>query len=291
MLINCPECGGKISDKAPACIHCGYPLNLLDKHSQENNISEIELSKENIPKEDGYSLELLDYGNKKIQISMALKNILKIESSEALSLVESTPCYLFKGEQEQTALSLVKKLDSFPVEYNLYLDGKLKKHKPKSNIISQNTRRFNTYTKKIKCPNCLSLTPETSAKCVVCGFDGIRSYLLQLQSENKTQIGYNHKEENRSTEIKIRCLSDDRKVKYMIFLSNGSELARVPIGAVATINITRPTRLTIRESYIFLTTGDNGSFEAIPGKCYEARFCKPGLAFWDTVVSEVSFIS
>lgn len=26
-LIKCPECGKEISDKAPACIHCGYPLN------------------------------------------------------------------------------------------------------------------------------------------------------------------------------------------------------------------------------------------------------------------------
>lgn len=26
-LIKCPECGKQISDKANACIHCGYPLN------------------------------------------------------------------------------------------------------------------------------------------------------------------------------------------------------------------------------------------------------------------------
>ena len=26
-LIKCPECGKEISDKSPACIHCGYPLN------------------------------------------------------------------------------------------------------------------------------------------------------------------------------------------------------------------------------------------------------------------------
>ena len=25
-LIHCPECGKEISDQAPACIHCGYPL-------------------------------------------------------------------------------------------------------------------------------------------------------------------------------------------------------------------------------------------------------------------------
>lgn len=27
MLIRCPECGKEVSDKAPACIHCGFPLN------------------------------------------------------------------------------------------------------------------------------------------------------------------------------------------------------------------------------------------------------------------------
>ena len=27
-LIKCPECGKEISDKAPACIYCGYPLHL-----------------------------------------------------------------------------------------------------------------------------------------------------------------------------------------------------------------------------------------------------------------------
>lgn len=26
MLICCPECGKEISDQAPTCIYCGYPL-------------------------------------------------------------------------------------------------------------------------------------------------------------------------------------------------------------------------------------------------------------------------
>lgn len=35
-LIKCPECGGQVSDKAEACIHCGYPLkqNDLDKKNK-----------------------------------------------------------------------------------------------------------------------------------------------------------------------------------------------------------------------------------------------------------------
>lgn len=27
MLIKCPECGKEISDKAPQCIHCGFPIS------------------------------------------------------------------------------------------------------------------------------------------------------------------------------------------------------------------------------------------------------------------------
>lgn len=29
-LIICPECGGSVSDKAPVCVHCGYPIGSAD---------------------------------------------------------------------------------------------------------------------------------------------------------------------------------------------------------------------------------------------------------------------
>lgn len=38
-LINCPECGKEISDKAPACPHCGYPIieqPVQPKESEDN---------------------------------------------------------------------------------------------------------------------------------------------------------------------------------------------------------------------------------------------------------------
>ncbi|HEU0015314.1 MAG TPA: hypothetical protein VFQ45_16620 [Longimicrobium sp.] len=28
-LLTCPECGGKVSSAAPACVHCGFPLNAV----------------------------------------------------------------------------------------------------------------------------------------------------------------------------------------------------------------------------------------------------------------------
>lgn len=42
----------------------------------------------------------------------------------------------------------------------------------------------------------------------------------------------------------------------------------------------------IGQAYSFL----EARIQTVPGKCYEVRYCKPGLAFWETVVSEVSFI-
>lgn len=43
-LIKCPECGKEISDKAPACIHCGYPLDSdTEALSNTNKMSEKEI--------------------------------------------------------------------------------------------------------------------------------------------------------------------------------------------------------------------------------------------------------
>ena len=39
-LIICPECGREISDKAPHCIHCGFPLSLIEsvqEHEQKQS--------------------------------------------------------------------------------------------------------------------------------------------------------------------------------------------------------------------------------------------------------------
>lgn len=36
-LICCPECGKTISDKAPACIHCGFPMQEDSNCTQNSN--------------------------------------------------------------------------------------------------------------------------------------------------------------------------------------------------------------------------------------------------------------
>lgn len=200
-LIKCPECGKEISDKALACIHCGFPLSLIDNESKTQTVEGSVTAKkeESVPDEKGYSMELLNYGIKKVQVASILKRTLNLKDVEALELVANTPCYLFRGKQEHIILPIIQKLDSLPVEYKLYLDGKLKRHKNESEINKpesiSSTHRTGSYIKKIKCPNCSSFIAETSRVCPECGYDAISSYLLQLEREKQSKYidyTYNH---------------------------------------------------------------------------------------------------
>lgn len=44
-LIKCPECGGQVSDKAPTCVHCGFPLQTKDSKIIWNNIDVTDVEK------------------------------------------------------------------------------------------------------------------------------------------------------------------------------------------------------------------------------------------------------
>ncbi len=119
----------------------------------------------------------------------------------------------------------------------------------------------------IQCPECGKQISDKASSCPGCG--------CPIASQPKS--------------IKVRALSDDRTVRAMVFSIKGVEVARVPIGAVATIYISEPTAIEVKENFLMLTNNNNGWFKAIPGKCYEAKWCKPKL-FWTTIISEVSFI-
>lgn len=72
-LIECPECGRKISDKAEACIHCGYPtkLNIANNNNIDERIISQYLSNE-----------------KPIQAIKYVQDTLNIELNEAKEYVK-----------------------------------------------------------------------------------------------------------------------------------------------------------------------------------------------------------
>lgn len=63
-LIKCPECGKEVSDKAIACIHCGYPLDVANSDSVEHINAEscVENIDSPICPSCGQALEGIDTG-------------------------------------------------------------------------------------------------------------------------------------------------------------------------------------------------------------------------------------
>lgn len=94
-LIECPECGGKVSDKATVCIHCGFPLinNQAEKEtatqSEVRNISQSNTS----DRTQGFTIFSID----KSHVNLECKNCSKIYKffiSTNFSKVSETECIL-----------------------------------------------------------------------------------------------------------------------------------------------------------------------------------------------------
>lgn len=47
-LIKCPECGKEVSDKATACIHCGFPLSATTRSTNQQHKPTIVTSQINV---------------------------------------------------------------------------------------------------------------------------------------------------------------------------------------------------------------------------------------------------
>ena len=75
-LIKCPECGKEVSDKASACIHCGFPLcEVIDKSSNIKSFGALEKAAT-------------------IYITHANHNIIKVPNLKELGSLENGTCFL-----------------------------------------------------------------------------------------------------------------------------------------------------------------------------------------------------
>ena len=78
-----------------------------------------------------YSVELIDFGDKKIQIALFLKNQYGFSDAEAIQLVSAAPCFLLENVSNKKVAPLLKKLSMLPVEYKVYTNGLWTAHKGK----------------------------------------------------------------------------------------------------------------------------------------------------------------
>lgn len=155
-LIICPECGGKISDQADKCIHCGYPLKKINEISlkcdKENNMY--------VYKNNLYNLtELVNYlkNNTFAEYEMDLPTW-----KEARSILKRICPVISEGDR---LINYIKMNRSIP-------DKELKN--TTNNIhYAQPTPRPSTPANQVTCPKCGSVSITTEKR----GFDLMWGFL------------------------------------------------------------------------------------------------------------------
>lgn len=90
-LIKCPECGKEISDKAPACIHCGYPLSSTDIPTATEAPTKCEDTILYINDKEYDTAELLPLikSNQKIVAIQKLTTNIKVGLADAKDIVDT----------------------------------------------------------------------------------------------------------------------------------------------------------------------------------------------------------
>lgn len=81
-LIACPECGREISDRAQACIHCGYPLNAQP------------LVSNNVPKLKKVAISASGLSSRKIVAIQVICQVTGMGTAAAKALVEQNSPYI-----------------------------------------------------------------------------------------------------------------------------------------------------------------------------------------------------
>lgn len=104
-LIKCPECGKEISDKALACIHCGFPLKEINK--EENKKCEF------------YKVILIESGSNKIKVIKELRQMFDLGLKEAKDIVDFAPTVLSESLTLNDAQCTKKQLESLGAIINI----------------------------------------------------------------------------------------------------------------------------------------------------------------------------
>ena len=84
-LIKCPECGKEVSDRAPACIHCGFPLSTTSNTTTTTTSAYFKVIL------TGYPM------NQKLTLISGLRNLFGLGLADAKKASESLPYELAKG--------------------------------------------------------------------------------------------------------------------------------------------------------------------------------------------------
>ena len=136
-LIKCPECGKEVSDRAPACIHCGFPFS-ENKNKTKRTATFFKVILTGYPKEQ------------KLTLIRGLRLIFNMGLVEAKNASESLPFELVNGLTKDECEDLKKQVESYHGSVEIVADYASTKHSNK--------------TKQERCPLCGSTFLSTAKR-------------------------------------------------------------------------------------------------------------------------------
>ena len=133
-LIRCPECGSEVSDKALACIRCGYPLNsssdTLYSDSMETNPDVAAVSTQSSSMErdvfenrDSWSVELVNIKEKIIKAIKTTRELFGMDLFQAKRLMEQPRVIVAHNITRDQATRLVEEYKIGGIEARVIKNG------------------------------------------------------------------------------------------------------------------------------------------------------------------------
>lgn len=154
-LIQCPECGMDVSDKASSCIHCGYPLSQNQDIMYEINLIDI------------YSNDLCS--RHRGDILRLLSNVTHRPLKEFNRMIYERCGTLVTGVSYDNAIKIQKLLN----QYGITTDLSVSFAKTENNNVNVE-RTFYIDESKVFCPACKSTSITTGKRgfTILSGFIG-----------------------------------------------------------------------------------------------------------------------
>lgn len=210
-LIKCPECGKEISDKAPACIHCGYPLSLLNNEKAKSHTVEKQNNTEAKAKENQkeYSFKITNCNGSNAKMIITLKNKFHYSLEDAKAAILNLPLVISIKENITEIKKLAQEFTDAGIEYEVFEgENKLEFNLVIKDKIAKPSRVSNPNTSESvfkKCPACGKITNQRDAfYCSVCN--------VRLQPISSEEATVKPAYDSRKNEYYIPKAGEDRNI-------------------------------------------------------------------------------
>lgn len=205
-LINCPECGKQISNKAKFCIHCGYPLEFLESEQSKPDNGTLEKNEIDNENKNDYLIKIIDCNGSKAKVIITLRNIFNYSLDEAKRAVDNLPIEFNSNLDFEEIEKLAKEFTIAEVKFEIYkannllsFNFEIKDKVSKKKYISNTNTSYSVFK---RCPSCGYTTNALDAHyCPSC------HYRLERITQDEVSYSLEHQRKEREAKEKQKVPS------------------------------------------------------------------------------------